>query len=78
MENQKQLNITQIVKNNTVQFAYYRAAHVYYDITVDSIVYRFPVELSDVGNGTLNATDKAIAYMRWINKAIKEGTFIAQ
>jgi hypothetical protein len=36
----------------------------------------FPVPLSDVGDATLDAQDKAIIFMRYIRKAIDEGTFV--
>lgn len=36
----------------------------------------FPVPLSDVGDATLHAPDKAIIFMRYIRRAIEEGTLV--
>jgi hypothetical protein len=37
---------------------------------------QFPVPLDDIGTATLLATDKAITFMRWIRKAIQDGTLV--
>jgi hypothetical protein len=42
----------------------------------DGIDYTFPVPLSNIGDATLLATDKAIVFMRYIRKAIEDGTFV--
>jgi hypothetical protein len=42
----------------------------------EGIDYVFPVPLSDVGDATLLATDKAMLFMRYIRKALEEGTFV--
>jgi hypothetical protein len=76
MEQKVQFNITQLVKNNFVNYAFYRANNMYYNINFENETYQFSVPLDDVGNGTLNATDKALTYMRWIRKAIADNTFI--
>jgi len=34
------------------------------------------VPLSDIGDATLHATDKAIVFMRYIRKAVEEHTFV--
>jgi hypothetical protein len=51
---------------------------MYYVVTVpgEEAEYSFPVPLEDVGEATLNAEEKAITYMRYIRKAIEEGTFV--
>ena len=70
------MKIFDIVNNNTARFSHYRAGFVYYRIKIINMVYEFPIELSDVGNGTLNRDEKAITLMRWIRKAIDEKTMI--
>jgi hypothetical protein len=71
------MDIKGIVKDNTVRFAKYRKGIAYYAVTVPSegIDYVFPVPLDDVGDATLLATDKALLFMRYIRKALDEGTF---
>ncbi len=72
------MNIKEIVKDNTVRFQRYRQNYMYYVVTVpgEEAEYSFPVPLEDVGDATLNAEEKAITYMRYIRKAIEEGTFL--
>ncbi len=68
----------QIVKDNVVRFSMYRHGIAYYTVRVPSegIDYLFPVPVSDIGDATLLATDKAMMFMRYIRKAIEEGTFV--
>jgi hypothetical protein len=72
------VDIKEIVKDNTVSFAKYRQGYVYYTVRVPSegIEYMFPVPLSDIGDATLLATEKAMTLMRYIRKALDEGTFV--
>ncbi len=72
------MDIKGIVKSNEVRFARYRQGIAYYSVRVPSegIDYVFPVPLSDVGDATLLATDKAMLFMRYIRKALDEGTFV--
>lgn len=60
---------------NPAWFEYYRSGVMYYQVwnTSDKYLYRFPIRLDDVGNGTLDDIDKAIFFMRWIRKAIESG-----
>ena len=69
-------NIKEIVKNNTVYFSHYRASHLYYKIDVDGKVYMFTVPIEDIGDATFEAKDKAIMFMRYIKKALTEGSFV--
>jgi len=57
------MDIKEIVKVNQVRFAKYRQGYAYYTVRVPSkgIDYMFPVSLSDIGDATLHATDKALA-----------------
>lgn len=72
------MDIKEIVKDNSVFFSKYRQGFVYYTVRVPSegIDYIFPVPLSDIGDATLFPKDKAIVFMRYIRKAIEDGTFI--
>lgn len=78
--------ITQIIKDNFVRFVSLRATldgNDYWatyeigDLVNEAVnCYQFTVPLSDIGTGTLKATDKAIYYMRWIRKAMDKGEFV--
>jgi hypothetical protein len=72
------MDIKEIVKDNEVRFAKYRQGFAYYTVHVPSegIGYTFPVPLSDIGDATLLATDKALVFMRYIRKALEDGTFV--
>jgi len=70
------MNIKDIVKDNKVNFLKYRHQIAYYKVSYEGTEYMFPVPLDDVGDATLNATEKAITYMRYIRKAINDGTFV--
>lgn len=70
------MNIKDIVKDNTVRFVRYRQGVAYYEITMPSgTSYIFPVPLEDLGGATLELEDKAILFMRYINRAMREGSF---
>ena len=72
------MNIKDIVKDNTVRFVRYRKGIAYYGVTVPAEgAYVFPVPLDDIGDVTLELEDKAIMFMRYINRAIGEGSFVA-
>ena len=46
------------------------------DSPPEGVDYIFPVPLTDIGDATLLATDKAMVFMRYIRKAIEEKTFV--
>lgn len=69
-------SIKDIVKDNIVEFSSYRNNIFYYVIQIDGDFYQFSIERDDIEGSTLQAKDKAITFMRWIRKAIKEKTFI--
>jgi len=77
-------SIKDIVKDNIVGFVKYRQGFFYYAVRLmvaDGAVrsmqtYTFPVPLADIGDATLLDCDKAIIFMRYIRKALEEGTFI--
>ena len=69
------MNITDLIRNNTVRFVRYRQQIAWYAITApDRESYVFPVPVDDVGDATIEATEKAIYFMRWIRQALAEGT----
>jgi hypothetical protein len=75
----KTVSITELVKDNTATFVYFRDGNMIYDI-VDSQgkkVATFPVDVSnkdEIGNAAFEAKHKAITLMRYIRKAVKEET----
>jgi hypothetical protein len=62
------MNIKDMVKDKTVKFQFYRNKELWY-ITEDG--FEFPVPISDTGNGSFEAEDKAIRFMRWIRKHLE-------
>ena len=74
------MKITEFVKDNqTAEFHYYRNSILYYRVIryVDDKpenMYLFPVDTSDLDGATVNYTEKAIHMMRYIRKALKDGT----
>lgn len=78
-----EINIKDLIKNNTVKFDNYRQGFFYYNIIYnppelfgDMIKYQFSVPLDDIGTSKLLREDKAIIFMRWIRKAIEDKTLI--
>lgn len=71
--------IKDLVKDNYVEFHEYRQGIAYYFINFeeDRCGY-FPVPLEDIGDATLKSMDKAIFFMRYIRKALEDGTFIVK
>jgi hypothetical protein len=72
------MDIKEIVKDNTVHFVKYRQGYAYYRVRVPSADadYTFPVPLSEIGDATLLATDKAMVFMRYVRQAIEDKTFV--
>lgn len=70
------MNITALIKDNWVEFKSYKAGFFYYTIDFEGKRYKFPVDREDVGEGEMKRCDKAITFMRWIRKAIDDGTFV--
>lgn len=59
-------NIKDMVKDNKkVRFAFYREGELFYETECG---FEFPVPVSDLGNATCYAEDKAILFMRYIRK----------
>lgn len=63
------LNVKDMVKDGKrVKFLYYRQKELWYETETG---FKFPVPIDDVGDGTFLAEDKALLFMRYINKQIK-------
>lgn len=73
-----EMNITDIIKENKVNFSFYRAGVAYYTVWYKGASYQFPVRLDDVGDATLMKEDKAIMFMRYIRKALESGEFVRE
>lgn len=71
-----EITLKDVVKGGEVTFSYYRAGYLYYEVINRTEVYRFPVPVDDTGDATFNKKDKAILFMRYIRKAMKEGAFV--
>ena len=87
MEKEYPFKIAELVKNAGVVFSHYRNQHLYYTImhfgpdegaeTPEIIAaYHFPIPLEDLGNATVKVHEKAITLMRYIRKAMEEGTLV--
>jgi len=57
-----------VINNQKVHFAYYRANELWYE-TENGL--KFPVPISDIGEATFLATDKALIFMRYIRKQVE-------
>lgn len=67
---QMNYKITYLVKDTTVKFLYYRKGELWYEVVGKNFV--FPVPIDDTGDGTFNAEDKGMLFMRYIRKQLKE------
>lgn len=70
------MEIKDIIKGNTVEFSFYRAGNIFYNVVVGGITYTFPVPVDDLGQGTVTRNMKAITLMRYIRKALEAGSFV--
>lgn len=62
-------NIKDMVSNNKkVTFTMYRKGELWYKTECG---FEFPVPITDTGDAVFLDTDKALLFMRWINKQIK-------
>ena len=62
-------DIKKLIQGKMVRFTHYRQGELWFK-TDDGFV--FPVPVSDLGEATAKAEEKAIFYMRWIRKYIAE------
>lgn len=61
------IQIKELIKGN-VTFKYYRKGNLYYATETGFI---FPVPISDAGDATFLKRDKAMMFMRYIRKELK-------
>jgi hypothetical protein len=72
-----EMEIKEIVRDgNVADFSLYRAGNAFYTVAVDGVLYEFPVSLEDIAGASLFARMKAITLMRYIRKALDDGTFV--
>lgn len=62
-------SITQMVKGKQVYFEFYRKGELWYR-TEDG--FKFPVPISDTGDGTFLPQDKATLFLRYIRKQLEQ------
>lgn len=65
------MKIIDIVKDKKVVFSRYRQGNLYYKTECGI---EFPVPISDLGEATLLAEDKAMLFMRYIRKHLAQTT----
>ena len=70
-----------IVKGNKAKFSMYRNGMLYYDVIDEGgrAICTFPVDITDkkdIGSATFCDTHRAITLMRYIKKAMDEGTLV--
>jgi hypothetical protein len=73
------MKITDFVYDkNFCQFVYYRQNLLYYSVVKKntSEKYLFPIPLDDLGDATINNIEKSIFLMRYMRKALDEGTLV--
>jgi ribosomal-protein-alanine N-acetyltransferase len=72
------MDVKDIVKGNQVRFLHYRQGFLYYAVAVpgEAAEFMFPVPVGDIGDATLQARDTAILFLRYIRKAMEEGSFV--
>ncbi len=56
------------IKDRKVYLKYYREGSLYYETELGLI---FEVPISDTGNGTFNAEEKAIGFVKWIREQLR-------
>jgi len=76
MNDKSQIDIKFLIKDRYVHFVSYRQGFFIYAVSAGDKRYTFPIPLEDIGTATMNRTDKAITFMRWIRKAIDDKTLI--
>lgn len=70
------MRLIDIVKDNTVRFDRMTKEYAYYNVEVEGKTFQFPVDLSEIGDATFYAEDKATLFMRYIRKAMDVNALI--
>lgn len=73
------MKMLEIVKGNKARFSFYRCGNLYYEVINEAgkAFCTFPVDVSDtkdIGSATFCDMHKAITLMRYIRKAMDNGT----
>jgi hypothetical protein len=69
--------VKELVKGNTVRFLYYKCGELWYEVLSGLDImpveppFRFPVPVSDTGDGRFMREDKAIFFMRYIRQHVE-------
>lgn len=75
-------------KDKWAEFSFYRQGYLYYEIDAwipksDEVywngqiqTFAFPVEIQDLDGATVNRLEKSVTMMRFIRKAIEDGTMV--
>lgn len=84
----KEQTVGSIIKRivGNAQFSFYRQSILYYRVLlrVDDnfesdapiLTFSFPIPASDLDGATVNKSEKPITLMRYIRKALEDGTFV--
>lgn len=65
----KNYNVKDMVSNNKqVHFSHYKQGELWY---VTDCGFEFPVPIDDTGDASFMKQDRAMLFMRWINRHIK-------
>ena len=75
---EQEASLATIIKNRAAQFSHFRDGVFFYNIPLSMMTHlQFQVPLEFVkSNVTINATEKAIMFMKWIKKGRSDGTLI--
>lgn len=67
-----------VAHGNQVLFQFFRQGYFHYSVQdfETGKWFDFQIPLDDIGTATMGYCDKAITYMRWIRKAIADGTLL--
>ncbi len=70
------MNAKTIRSDEKAKFLHYQNGVAYYTVSVpySEMLYSFPVPLKEIDNEVLEAEGKSISFMKFIRKAIHEGT----
>jgi len=75
MTNLDKMNINVVKNNNTVKFEYYSDGALWYSIRDSNNEYTFPIPIEEAKGGLFKRKDKALYFMRFIRKAVKNKTY---
>jgi hypothetical protein len=67
-----------VTSDNICDFSHYRQGYLYYIVAnkTDAKIYSFPVPIEDLAEATIHSKEKSVFMMRYIRKAITDGTIV--